>query len=104
MRVTDTPLLTIGQVVTATGMTERTVRYCVSRGLVRCVRTEGGHRRFDAAALDALLVVRALRVSGRSLAEAAAVLRDPVRFENVRFSLQRSAERCKSRVCEAQDA
>lgn len=92
------PLLTIGQVVAATGMTERTVRYCVARGLVRCARTEGGHRRFDAAALDALQVVRALRVSGRSLAEAASVLRDTARFENVRFSLLRSTERCMSRL------
>ena len=61
--------LTIGDVATRTGLTQRTLRYYEELGLLGADRDSGGRRRYDAAAIDRLYRIRLLRDLGTPLAE-----------------------------------
>ena len=52
----DTPdLLLPGEVALMFGVDNKTVRKWAVAGKLRCIRTLGGHRRFDRVQVDALL-------------------------------------------------
>lgn len=51
---TDT-YLSIGEVATALGVTVATVRNWERAGKLKSIRTPGGHRRFGASSVEALL-------------------------------------------------
>lgn len=61
--------LTIGEVATRTGVTERTLRYYEELGLLAPARDSGGRRRYDGATLDRLYRVRLLRELGTPVAD-----------------------------------
>lgn len=61
--------MSIGQVVTRTGLTERTLRYYEELGLLQPARDGGGRRRYDRASLDRLYRVRLQRELGTPLAQ-----------------------------------
>ncbi|MFF2043612.1 MerR family transcriptional regulator [Kitasatospora sp. NPDC058170] len=78
----------IGELARLTGVPVRTIRFYCDEGIVDSVRSTGGHRRFDPAAVERLGLVRRLRGLGlglpsirhvldgeRSVAEAVAVER-----------------------------
>ncbi|MGK5732996.1 MerR family transcriptional regulator [Streptomyces sp. URMC 124] len=88
--------LGIGDLARLTGVPVRTVRFYCDEGIVGSVRSAGGHRRFDRAAVEQLRLVRRLRGLGlglpsirrvlageRSLAEAVAAERAAL---DVRFA------------------
>jgi DNA-binding transcriptional MerR regulator len=69
-------LYTIGQVARAVGVPARTIRFwCDADVLAPTGRSANGYRRYDAAAVARLDLVRTLRELGLSLAEIRAVLR-----------------------------
>lgn len=51
------------------GCTPRTVRYYERQGLLRCLRSTGGHRQFAASELERLNLIIGLREAGWSLEE-----------------------------------
>ncbi|MEV0089357.1 MerR family transcriptional regulator [Saccharopolyspora sp. NPDC050642] len=57
----------IGDLARRTGVPVRTIRFYCDEGLLEPVRSVGGHRRFDAAAVDRLNLVRRLRGLGLGL-------------------------------------
>lgn len=59
--------LGIGELARRAGLSVRTVRFYCDEGLLEPARSIGGHRRFDAAALDRLNLVRRLRGFGLGL-------------------------------------
>jgi DNA-binding transcriptional MerR regulator len=61
--------LTIGEVATRTGLTQRTLRYYEDLGLLEPARTDGGRRTYDAAHLDRLYRIRLQRSLGTPVAE-----------------------------------
>lgn len=62
-------LLSIGELARRTGLTVKTVRYYADRGIVPPAgRSTAGHRRYDAAAVARLELVRTLRELGLDLA------------------------------------
>ena len=71
----------IGQMSRRTGVKVTTIRYYESRGLIPApARTDGGQRRYDAAALDRLAFLRHARELGFGLddiAELMALAEDP---------------------------
>lgn len=76
MAVDDrTELFTIGQLARRTGLTVRTIRFWSDEGLLPpTVRSAGGHRLYDAAAVARLELLRTLRELGIGLAAARAIL------------------------------
>ncbi|MGP4018877.1 MerR family transcriptional regulator [Saccharopolyspora sp. 5N708] len=59
--------LGIGDLARRTGVPVRTIRFYCDEGLLEPARSTGGHRRFDAAAVDRLNLVRRLRGLGLGL-------------------------------------
>jgi DNA-binding transcriptional MerR regulator len=66
--------LGIGDLARATGVPVRTIRFYCDEGVLESVRSTGGHRRFDAAAVSRLRLVRRLRGLGLGLPSIVAVL------------------------------
>lgn len=58
---------TIGELSGATGVPVRTIRFYCDEGVLDFHRSSGGHRVFDAGAVDALLLIRRLRALGLGL-------------------------------------
>ncbi|MGV0814850.1 MerR family transcriptional regulator [Mycolicibacterium boenickei] len=57
----------IGELSRLTGVPVRTIRFYCDEGLLESRRSSGGHRVFDSAAVEALLLVRRLRAVGLGL-------------------------------------
>jgi DNA-binding transcriptional MerR regulator len=66
--------LGIGDLARQTGVPVRTIRFYCDEGLLAPARSTGGHRRFDASAVDRLRLVRRLRGLGLGLRAIADVL------------------------------
>ncbi|MEO3887746.1 MerR family transcriptional regulator [Nonomuraea sp. B5E05] len=66
--------LGIGDLAALTGVPVRTIRFYCDEGIIESVRSAGGHRRFDGAAVERLGMVRRLRGLGLGLAAIARVL------------------------------
>jgi DNA-binding transcriptional MerR regulator len=73
-----TQCLGIGELSRRTGVSVRTIRYYCDEGLITAQRTTGGHRVFDASAVDLLQVVRRLRALGLGLVAIEEVLQGRV--------------------------
>jgi excisionase family DNA binding protein len=58
---------TIGELSQATGVPVRTIRFYCDEGVLDFHRSSGGHRVFNADAVDALLLIRRLRALGLGL-------------------------------------
>ncbi|MDL4773856.1 MerR family transcriptional regulator [Actinomadura xylanilytica] len=71
---TDGTLFGIGDLARSTGVPVRTIRFYCDEGILESRRSEGGHRRFDASAVDRLNLVRSLRNLGMGLPAIAHVL------------------------------
>ena len=98
--------LGIGDLARRTGVPVRTIRFYCDEGLLAPARSAGGHRRFDASAVDRLNLVRRLRGLGldlrsitdvlagrRSLDEAVAAERAGLDREVATLAWRRSALR-----------
>ncbi|PWV80757.1 DNA-binding transcriptional MerR regulator [Nocardia neocaledoniensis] len=72
--VTDSTRWTIGELAARTGVAVRTIRFYCDEGLLDVGRTSAGHRVFDPAAVDRLLLLRRLRSFGIGLAAIGDVL------------------------------
>ena len=66
--------LGIGELAALAGVPVRTIRFYCDEGLLETRRSAGGHRRFDASALERLRLVRRLRGLGLGLSAIADVL------------------------------
>ncbi|MEV7780837.1 MerR family transcriptional regulator [Kitasatospora sp. NPDC088351] len=64
----------IGELARLTGVPVRTIRFYCDEGIVDSVRSTGGHRRFDRAAVERLGLVRRLRGLGLGLSSVRQVL------------------------------
>lgn len=60
----------IGQIVQATGLSERQIRYCERKGLIKPLRSKGGHRLFNEQELAFLTQLAKERRQGMSLNKA----------------------------------
>ncbi|MGP9708179.1 MerR family transcriptional regulator [Brachybacterium sp. AOP24-D1-21] len=80
IRVTsgDEGVLSIGELPSRTRVSPRSLRYYEEQGLLTPRRTAAGHRRFDAEAVERVLLVQRLFAAGLSSTEIAPVL--PVLF------------------------
>lgn len=58
---------TIGELSRLSGVPVRTIRYYCDEGILESRRSSGGHRVFDATAVESLLLVRRLRAVGLGL-------------------------------------
>ncbi|MFI6046756.1 MerR family transcriptional regulator [Nocardia sp. NPDC051321] len=67
-------VVSIGELARRTGVPVRTIRFYCDSGILQYHRTGGGHRVFDAAATDRLLLVRRLRAMGVPLSAIVRVL------------------------------
>jgi DNA-binding transcriptional MerR regulator len=98
--------LGIGDLARRTGVPVRTIRFYCDEGILEPARSVGGHRRFDAATVDRLNLVRRLRGLGlglqsithilagqRSLADAVAAERTALDREVATLAWRRSALR-----------
>ncbi|MFJ6844203.1 MerR family transcriptional regulator [Streptomyces griseoluteus] len=54
----------IGELARRTGVSERSLRYYESRGLLAAERTAGGHREFPEAAVDRVVRIQELYAAG----------------------------------------
>lgn len=68
------PSFSIGQVVQATQLTERQIRYCEEKGFIKPLRSQGGHRLFTERDLGLLTRLAEQRRKGMSLRRAIAEL------------------------------
>ncbi|OCB58420.1 hypothetical protein A5722_06990 [Mycobacterium vulneris] len=64
---TVTHRTSIGELSRFTGVPVRTIRYYCDEGLLESGRSSGGHRVFDSAAAESLLLIRRLRAAGLGL-------------------------------------
>ena len=64
----------IGELSARTGVSARSLRYYEEQGLLAPARTAAGHRRFDAEAVDRVLLVQRLFTAGLTSTEIAPVL------------------------------
>ncbi len=71
---TTAAALGIGEVAALAGVPVRTVRFYCDEGMLEARRSAGGHRRFDASAVERLRLVRRLRGLGLGLQAIACVL------------------------------
>lgn len=70
----DYPVLTVGEAATLLGVQPAFLRSLDKAGLVRPLRSHGGHRRYSRRQLEHAAKVRALFDQGHTLASAAQVL------------------------------
>ena len=80
-------VLTLKDMTEGSGCTPRTVRYYEREGLLRCLRSAGGHRLFAACELERLNFIISLREAGWSLEEV-------TEFLGVRDDASNDAEAC----------
>jgi DNA-binding transcriptional MerR regulator len=75
-RVSPAPagMFGIGELSARTGVSARSLRYYEEQGLLAPTRTAAGHRRFDAEAVDRVLLVQRLFAAGLSSIEIAPLL------------------------------
>lgn len=66
--------LSIGELSDRTGVSPRSLRYYEEQGLLTPQRTAAGHRRFDAEAVDRVLLTQRLFTAGLSSTEIRPVL------------------------------
>ena len=64
----------IGELSARTGVSARSLRYYEEQGLLTPARTAAGHRRFDAEAVDRVLLVQRLFAAGLTSTEIAPLL------------------------------
>lgn len=64
----------IGELSARTGVSARSLRYYEEQGLLAPPRTRAGHRRFDAEAVDRVLLVQRLFAAGLTSTEIAPLL------------------------------
>lgn len=64
----------IGELSARTGVSARSLRYYEEQGLLAPGRTAAGHRRFDAEAVDRVLLIQRLFAAGLTSAEIAPLL------------------------------
>jgi DNA-binding transcriptional MerR regulator len=115
--VSEDTTLGIGDLAALTGVSVRTIRFYCDEGLLEPGRSAGGHRRFDAAAVDRLRFVRRLRALGlglpavtsvlageRSLEEAVAAERRSVDTELAALAWRRASLRAVERAAPADRA
>jgi DNA-binding transcriptional MerR regulator len=67
-------VMTVGQLAERSGVPATTLRYYDSIGLLVPLRAAGGHRRYDATALEVLELLALCRAAGLSLDEARLVV------------------------------
>lgn len=72
--------VSIGQVVRATGLTERQIRYCEEKGLVNPQRTPGGHRLYAEDDLIVLMKLAKHRHHGKTLSQATTAIKASARL------------------------
>ncbi|MFD7974455.1 MerR family transcriptional regulator [Streptomyces sp. NPDC059071] len=107
----------IGELSRLTGVPVRTIRFYGDEGIVDSVRSSGGHRRFDQAAVERLRLVRRLRALGlgltavrqvvageRSVAEAVAAERAALDARLAELAWRRSALRAVEEAAPADRA
>ncbi|WP_428965899.1 MerR family transcriptional regulator [Micromonospora fluostatini] len=66
--------LSIGQLATASGVSSRSLRYYEEQGLIVAHRTESGHRRYDPACVDRVVLIQRMFAAGLSSAAIAPIL------------------------------
>lgn len=54
----------IGELARQSGVSERSLRYYEQQGLLRAERTSGGHRQYEAWAIDRVIRIQALYAAG----------------------------------------
>ncbi|GAA4544461.1 MerR family transcriptional regulator [Amycolatopsis samaneae] len=72
--MTEDTSLGIGELARLTGVPVRTIRFYCDEGILDSARSAGGHRRFEAAAVERLGLLRRLRGLGLGLPSIARVL------------------------------
>lgn len=70
----EAALFGIGELSVRTGVSPRSLRYYEEQGLLAPRRTPAGHRRFDAEAVDRVLLIQRLFAAGLSSAEISPLL------------------------------
>lgn len=76
------PNFSIGQIVQATELSERQIRYSEDKGFIKPLRSKGGHRLFSERDLDLLTRLAEERRKGKSLSKAIADLSKPSSIEH----------------------
>ncbi|MFD9888751.1 MerR family transcriptional regulator [Amycolatopsis sp. NPDC059027] len=115
--MTEDTSLGIGELARLTGVPVRTIRFYCDEGIVGSARSAGGHRRFDASAVERLGLVRRLRGLGlglpsitrvltgqRSLAEAVAAERATLDVELAALAWRRASLRAVEEAAPADRA
>ncbi|WP_163506405.1 MerR family transcriptional regulator [Fodinicola acaciae] len=72
--MTNDTLMSIGDLARLARVPVRTIRFYCDEGVLPCVRSAGGHRKFESAAVEQLNLVRQLRSLGLGLAAITDVL------------------------------
>ncbi|WP_241237453.1 MerR family transcriptional regulator [Brachybacterium saurashtrense] len=101
------PRLGIGELSARTGASARSLRYYEQQGLLAAARTAAGHRRYDAEAMDRVLLVQRLLAVGLSSAEISPLLplllgRDPAQ-ETGLDALRAHRRELAARIARLQD-
>lgn len=90
--MTEDGTLGIGDLAALTGVPVRTIRFYCDEGVIEAGRSAGGHRRFDASAVDRLRLVRRLRGLGLGLPGIVAVLTGDLSLEEAVTAERRAAD------------
>ncbi|WP_067806638.1 MerR family transcriptional regulator [Actinomadura formosensis] len=90
--MTEDRTLGIGDLAALTGVPVRTIRFYCDEGVIEAGRSAGGHRRFDASAVDRLRLVRRLRGLGLGLPGIVAVLTGDLSLEEAVTAERRAAD------------
>jgi DNA-binding transcriptional MerR regulator len=75
MLISNPRPFTVADAAVQAGVTARTLRYYEELGLIQSARSPGGHRRYDASAVDELARIRNMQSLGFSLETIRKVLR-----------------------------
>jgi DNA-binding transcriptional MerR regulator len=97
-------LFTTGEMARRSNNTLRTVRFYEEEGILRPVRrTEGGHRLFDRAELERLMLVSDMRAAGLSLDEIKQILEVKRRASSGGDAAKQATEILTRRISELRD-
>ena len=98
-------VLTLKDMTDGSGCTPRTVRYYEREGLLRALRSAGGHRQFAASELERLNFIISLREAGWSLEEVTELLgirdaasNDSIASEQLTALVARQVERLDKKI------
>ncbi len=98
-------MLTLKDMTQGSGCTPRTVRYYERQGLLRALRSAGGHRLFAVSELERLNFIISLREAGWTLEEVTEFLAireasgtDAVAVERLEAELRRQADRLERKI------